>query len=262
MATATRRNCPTARCWWWGPGSPAGRSPRTCSPPAATSTCPSVSSCPEAPRRYRGQDTFHWILQVNLHGPDHGINGFQVAHLPSPAARFMCNPLLSGNDGGHGIRVRDLGRRGVRLHGRFEGTDDGVLTFSDDLPARLAMVEAGFGQRMKAMFDAYIAAAGVDAPPEEPAAATDWRPEDSGARLDLHAEGITSVIWCTGYGLDFGFLDLPVLDDWNYPRHTRGITEIPGLYAVGLPWLTRHASATVSLVGADAEYVAGHIARR
>ncbi|WP_426976369.1 flavin-containing monooxygenase [Pseudarthrobacter sp. O4] len=54
----------------------------------------SVSACPEAPRRYRGQDTFYWILQINLDGPAYGINGLQVEHLPSPAARFMCNPLV------------------------------------------------------------------------------------------------------------------------------------------------------------------------
>ena len=222
----------------------------------------SVSACPEAPRRYRGQDLFYWLLQVNLHGPDHGITGLQADRLPSPAARFACNPLISGNDGGHSIRLRELGRRGVRLHGRFGGTDDGGLVFSDDLPARLALAESAFGQRMQVMLDAYIAAAGIDAPPAESPPAVDWVPPDSGARLDLAAAGITSVIWCTGYGLDFGFLDLPVLDAWNYPRHTRGVTEAPGLYAVGLPWLTRHSSSTVALVGQDAEYVAGHIAGR
>ena len=124
----------------------------------------SVSSCPEAPRRYRGQDVFHWILQLNLHGPAFGINGLQADQLPSPAARFMCNPLISGNGGGHSIHLRDLGRRGVRLHGRFEGADDDGLVFSDDLPARLALVEAGFGARLGRMADAYIAAAGIDAP--------------------------------------------------------------------------------------------------
>ena len=67
--TATRSSFPTAPCWWWAPGSPAGRSPRTCSTPAGTVHL-SVSTCPEAPRRYRGQDVFHWILQLNLHGPD------------------------------------------------------------------------------------------------------------------------------------------------------------------------------------------------
>jgi putative flavoprotein involved in K+ transport len=221
-----------------------------------------VSACPEAPRRYRGQDTFHWLLEVNLRGPDYGINGLQAAQLPSPAARFMCNPLISGNDGGHGIRLRDLGRRGVRLHGHYEGTDGGVITFSDDLAARIALTESAFGQRMQVMLDAYIAAAGIKAPAAEPVPALDWQPSSSGARLDLGAEGITSIIWSTGYGLDFGFLDIPVLDEWNYPRHSRGVTEVPGLYAVGLPWLTKHASSTVAAVGMDAEYVAGHLAGR
>ncbi len=222
----------------------------------------SASACPEAPRRYRGQDIFHWLLQVNVHGPEYGINGLQAAQLPSPAARFMCNPLLSGNDGGHSIRLRGLGRRGVRLHGRFEGTDDGVLVFSDDLPERLAAVEAGFGNRLKLMADAYIEAAGIDAPPAEPRPDDPWLPAESGARLDLAAENVTSVIWATGYGLDYSFLDIPVLDEWNYPRHTRGVTEVPGLYAVGLPWLTRHLSATLALVSDDAKYVAEHLAAR
>ena len=159
-------------------------------------------------------------------GPDYGINGLHVGQLPSPAARFLCNPLISGNDGGHSIHLRELGRRGLRLHGHFEGTDDGVLAFSDDLPARLTLVEAAFGQRMRMMLDAYIAAAGIDAPPAEAAPAVDWRPAESGARLDLDAEGITSIIWSTGYGLDFGFLDIPVLDQWNYPHHSRGVTEV------------------------------------
>ena len=62
--------------------------------------------------------------------------------------------------------------------------------------------------------------------------------------------------------LDFSFLDIPVLDEWNYPRHSRGVTEVPGLYAVGLPWLTKHASATLALVGEDSRYVAENIAGR
>nr|WP_142045569.1 NAD(P)/FAD-dependent oxidoreductase [Arthrobacter sp. SLBN-100] len=221
----------------------------------------SVSTCPEAPRRYRGQDVLHWILQLNLHGPEYGFNGLQVENLPSPAARFLCNPLISGNDGGHSIHVRELGRRGVRLHGRFEGADDGVLAFSDDLPERLALVEAGFSQRLR-LADAYIEAAGIDAPPAEPVPDDPWLPQESGGRLDLDAENIRSIIWATGYSLDFSFLDIPLLDEWNYPRHSQGVTEVPGLYAVGLPWLTRHASATLGLVGDDAQHVVEHLAGR
>lgn len=222
----------------------------------------SVSSCPEAPRRYRGRDIFHWIMAVNIQGPEYGINALQVHGLPSPAGRFVCNPLLSGNGGGHSVHLRGLGRRGVRLHGRFEGTDGGVLVFTDDLPQRLALVEAGFGQRLGMLADAYIRAAGIDAPAAGVPEPDNWLPAGSGSRLDLAAEGITSVIWCTGYGLDFAMLDRALLDEWDYPRHTKGVTEHPGLYAVGLPWLTRHISATLVGVGPDAEYVTEHLAAR
>ncbi|MDQ0822340.1 hypothetical protein QFZ79_000077 [Arthrobacter sp. V4I6] len=77
-------------------------------------------------------------------GPGYGLNGLTVGQLPSPAARFACNPLVSGADGGHDIHLRDLGRRGVRLHGHLEAADDGDLVFSDDLPERLGRVEAAF----------------------------------------------------------------------------------------------------------------------
>ena len=79
------------------------------------------------------------------------------------------------------------------------------------------------------------------------------------AKLNLEAANVTTVLWATGYRLDFSILDIPVLDEWNYPRH-RGVTEHPGLYAVGLPWLTGHGSSIVAGVGRDAEYIAQHIA--
>jgi putative flavoprotein involved in K+ transport len=220
-----------------------------------------VSTCPEAPRRYRGKDTIHWLLQLGMHGPEYGLNGLTVAALPSPAARFACNPLVSGADGGHDIHLRDLGRHGVRLHGHLEAADDGELVFSDDLPERLGMVEAGFSQRLKPMIDSYIAAAGLSAPEPEPPRVDTWLPSEP-ARLNLDAGNITSVIWATGYKLDFSILDIPVLDEWNYPRHHRGVTEHPGLYAVGLPWLTGHGSSIVAGVGRDAAYIAEHIAGR
>ena len=193
----------------------------------------SVSACPEAPRRYRGQDTSTGSCKSTCTGRTSASTPCTAEQLPSPAARFTCNPLISGNDGGHSIRLRELGRSGVRLHGHFEGTDDGVLTFSDDLAARMALAEAGFGQRMQAMLDAFIAAAGIEAPAGRSAGRRLAAP--GRARLDLDAEGITSVIWSTGYGLDFGFLDIPVLDGWNYPRHARGRHRSPRPRRRGLP---------------------------
>ena len=220
-----------------------------------------VSACPEAPRRYRGRDLFYWLVQVGVHGSEYGVPPVGVEQLPSPAARFACNPLVSGANGGHDIHLRSLGRRGVHLHGHLEAIHGNELVFTDDLAERLTAVESGFGQRMQPVIDAYITAAGINAPPYEPSPLDEWAPGGP-ARLDLGEAGIGSIIWATGFQLDFGFLDIPVLDPWNYPRHIRGITEYDGLYAVGLPWLTGQSSALLTGVGRDAAYIAQHIAAR
>ena len=65
-------------------------------------------------------------------------------------------------------------------------------------------------------------------------------------RLDLAAEGIGAVIWATGYGVDFGWIDIPVLDARGEPVHRGGITDVPGLYFLGLPWLSKMNSAFLS----------------
>jgi putative flavoprotein involved in K+ transport len=118
---------------------------------------------------------------------------------------------------------------------------------------------------MKPMFDNYVAATGMSAPEPEPPRKDRWLPSEP-APLNVEAANVTSVLWATGYRIpDTGYrlesiLDIPVLDEWNYPRHHRGVIEHPGLYAVGLPWLTSHGSSIVAGVGRDAEYIAQHIA--
>ena len=91
-----------------------------------------------------------------------------------------------------------------------------------------------------------------------PSAADDWLPVEP-ARLNLVDASITSVLWASGYKLDFRLVDPPLVDEWGYPKHTRGATEVPGMYVVGLPWLTRHYSAIVGGVGLDAKYLAERI---
>jgi putative flavoprotein involved in K+ transport len=67
---------------------------------------------------------------------------------------------------------------------------------------------------------------------------------------------VSSVIWCTGYRNDFGWIDLPAFDDDGEPVHDRGVVEsIPGLYFLGLEFLYAEASATLPGIGRDARYV-------
>jgi putative flavoprotein involved in K+ transport len=81
-------------------------------------------------------------------------------------------------------------------------------------------------------------------------------------RLDLRTEGIGAVIWATGYGLDFGWVEIPAFDARGQPLHRHGVSEIQGLYFLGLQWLSRLKSAFLSGVGDDAAVLADHIAAR
>jgi putative flavoprotein involved in K+ transport len=73
---------------------------------------------------------------------------------------------------------------------------------------------------------------------------------------------VKSIVWCTGFRPDFRWIDAPVLGDDGYPRHTRGVTQTPGLYFLGLRFLYRLNSSLVGGVGADAEYVVNMVKAR
>lgn len=73
----------------------------------------------------------------------------------------------------------------------------------------------------------------------------------------------SAIIWCTGFRSDFSWLHLPVFADDGTPHHTRGVVDaMPGLYVVGMPFQHTKSSTLLGGVGADAEYVARHIAGR
>lgn len=220
----------------------------------------SVSMCWSLPRRYRGQDSIWWLLQAFLNRETLGLPFPMVDELPNPGARFACNPHCSGEGGGHDIHLRQLARRGMHLYGRLESASGTKAHFSSDLAERLVFAETEFERELRPLFDAYIEAAHVTAPPDDRAAPDRFDPPTV-TELDLEQAGIETVLWATGYALDFGWVDLPIFDAWGYPRHQRGVTEHPGLYVVGLPWLHSEPSATFAAVGEDAEYVVQHLAR-
>lgn len=217
-----------------------------------------VSMCPGIPRRYRGRDIIYWLLKSFQNRERLKLPFPTVDDLPTPAARFDCNPHCSGNDGGHDIDLRQLARQGMHLYGRLEAVDGVRLEFSSDLAERLKFADTKFDEEFRPLFDAYIAAAGVAAPPDDRSKPDDFVPPIV-TRLELDAAGIANVIWATGYGLDFSWVDLPIFDEWGYPRHVRGVTEQPGLYAVGLPWLYSEPSSVFAGVGDDARYVVEHL---
>ena len=101
------------------------------------------------------------------------------------------------------------------------------------------------------------------------AAGVEMVPRTTGAvgGLPVVADGrvvdVDSVIWCTGFHTDFGWIDLPVFGDDGRPVHDRGVVVgEPGLYFVGMPFQYAASSEVLPGMGRDAEHIAGKIAAR
>jgi putative flavoprotein involved in K+ transport len=205
-------------------------------------------------RRYRGRDVFEWLYALGL--------------MAQTADDHMPLPQISGTDGGHTISLQALARRGVELLGRLVSIHgDRVSLAADDVLENLALADA-FSAKIRRSIDAYVRMRRIAAPPAEADEAE--RPLDAAelARLvqrptlDLRAEGITSIVWCTGFTVGFGWLELPVLDEAGALRHDGGIAEIPGLYFLGLPWMRSRNSGTIHSVQEDARVIVLHLCSR
>jgi putative flavoprotein involved in K+ transport len=93
----------------------------------------------------------------------------------------------------------------------------------------------------------------------------DLRPRavDASGRTVCFADGtelqVDAVIWATGYQPDHSWIDLPVFDPEGRVRHRRGVTDVPGVYFLGLTWQHTRGSALLGWVKDDAEFIAEQI---
>ncbi|HTI28974.1 MAG TPA: NAD(P)/FAD-dependent oxidoreductase [Methylomirabilota bacterium] len=221
---------------------------------AGRSVTLSVGHCGRVPRRYRDRDMFWWLRSLVNDGPRIGVELPSVEELPDPRARFACNPHLSGHGGGHDTNLRRFAAQGIRLVGRFQSAEGRRAQFAADLSANLAFADSFFDQRFRDLLERFAERAGLDLPPDDREPFGFEPPEVT--QLDLQADGISTVMWTTGYAADYGWLDLPVLNELGVPRHVGGISEVPGLTFIGLLWQRNQASANFVGVASDADYLA------
>lgn len=213
----------------------------------------SVGPHDRPPRRYRGKDFVWWL----------GKLGKWDAKAPTPGTEHI-TIAVSGAYGGHTMDFRRLAGLGVTLLGRAGSYSAGVLHFANDLRTNMENGDRNYLSVLDEA-DVYARANSLELP-EEPEA-RDLLPlpdcvTHPTLELDLKAAGVSTVIWATGFQLDFGWIDLDIFQTDGRPKHKDGVTEVPGLYFMGLPWLTCRGSAFIWGAWKDAERLAGVIAAR
>jgi putative flavoprotein involved in K+ transport len=203
------------------------------------------------PRRYRSRDIWRWFAANG--SLDQTLD--DVPRERGPAASPSL--ALSGARGGEQLDLGVLAEAGVVVTGRLRGWSGRHALFGDDLAAAVEESEQRM-RRVLAKIDRHIEARGeCDVPPAQPVLPVVL---PTGPRtLDLAEAGISTVIWATGYRRSYPWLSVPALGDGEI-RHHRGITEVPGLYALGLRFQHRRSSHFIAGVGEDARFLAQQIA--
>ena len=138
---------------------------------------------------------------------------------------------------------------------------NGILRFAPDLADNIDDGDANYLSLLEDA-DAYISRNGLDLP-EEPEARNLGTDPDCVTtpvlELDLAEAGVTSILWATGFASDYSWLDVDAFDESGKPQHRRGVSSEPGIYFLGLPWLSRRGSSFIWGVWHDAKYLADHI---
>ncbi len=203
------------------------------------------------PRSYRGRDFCWWL----------GVLGKWDLAAPTPGTEHV-SIAVSGANGGETVDFRRLASEGMTLLGRAESYSGGVLHFGAGVERNISDGDTNYLSVLDEA-DAFVARNGLDLP-EEPGA-RDFAEDPECLKtpirsLDLGEAGITAIIWATGFALDFGWLDVDAFDEAGRPAHQRGKSTEPGVYFLGLPWLSRRGSSFIWGVWHDARYVADSIA--
>lgn len=212
-----------------------------------------TSKVGRVPRRYRGRDLVEWWVDTKF---------WDVTYesLADKSISRAAQPQISGvGRYGHTLSLQWLASQGAVILGRLLDIDSGRLVLGEDAAAHVQFADE-FSQRVKNDIDNYLERMNLPIPAlvDDPADVADPKAECVSPlhELDLKEANVSTVIWSTGFGGDFSWIHLPILDDQNRPIHKRGISSERGLYFVGFPWLNSRKSGILYGVGEDAQFIA------
>jgi len=205
------------------------------------------------PRSYRGRDFVWWL----------GVLGKWDAVTMDPGMEHV-TIAVSGARGGHTVDFRRLASQGITLVGRTESFNNNVMYFATDLADNIARGNA-YTLSLLDEADAYVVRNGLDFPEEPEVRKVEPNPPcvtNPVLELNLTEVGITSILWATGFDVDYNWLKVDAFDEEGKPKHERGISAEAGIYFLGLPWQSRRSSSFIWGVWHDAKFLADQISIR
>ena len=205
------------------------------------------------PRSYRGRDFVWWL----------GVLGKWEAVTKDPGTEHI-TIAVSGAHGGQTVDFRGLAKRGISLLGRTQSFKNNVMHFAPDLTKNIAGGNA-YTLSLLDQADDYVIRNGLNFPLEPEAREVLPDPEcvtNPILEINLEEAGINSIVWATGFDVDFSWLKVDALDENGRPKHERGISTESGIYFLGLPWQSRRGSSFIWGVWQDAKFLADQIKLR
>jgi putative flavoprotein involved in K+ transport len=212
----------------------------------------SVSRHRRAPRRFRGKDIYFWLEALGRFAQT--IDSF-------PSRQYPPSTVVTGVNGGYDINVRQLAADGVNVVGRVAGVSGGNLAVQANANQVLDEADKAYTDFLSAARQFIGSGIEDDLVDEEPAEPVLLPTVEEVNSLNLTREDIHTIIWATGYTYDFGWVKIPLFDERGRPIQQHGVTPVAGLYFLGLHWMHTFKSGLFSGVGADAAFLADHMAR-
>ncbi len=208
----------------------------------------SVSRHRRVPRRFRGKDVYWWLDRMGRFAQT--IDSF-------PGRQWPPSTVVTGVSGGYDVNVRQMAADGIRVLGRVVGGSDDALAVASNANGILDEADDARASFLAAAREFATANRELGLAEEEPTGSVALPAAVAEVEsLDLRRENVAVIIWATGYCYDYGWLRVPVLDTQGRPLQQRGVTQVPGLYFLGLHWMHTFKSGLFSGVGSDAEYLA------
>ena len=205
------------------------------------------------PRTYRGYDIKWWMDKLGL--LDMGLDEVEDLN----RARKLSSLQLIGSENGTMLDINHLRGLGVSIAGRLAGFNNGKAQFSGSLANICDLADLKLGRLLDNIDEwAETNMSSADLSPPHRYAKTEFgAPPD--LQMNLADRGIKTIVWATGFRPDYSWLNLPVLDRKGNLVHQAGVLNLPGLYAMGLPFMRTRKSTLIDGVGDDAAFIANHL---